>query len=390
MSGHDKRLLVLGTGFAALGVLRGLTRRDLLDRLEVLFVSSSGSFEYLPSAPELVSDKVTREEIRRDLSHALKMLGAELVRARATELQLEDRRVSLETGEVLDYDYLAVGIGARPWMPPGGLPSSATTTYRVDDTLRFRQLLSEASGGTVLIVGAGLTGVEVAGEVVDLGERLGVDYRVTIVEKLERAAPCMGNARAGELAKSFLESRGVRFILGRGVERMEEGRAILEDGEELEFEAAAWTAGVVPPEPVERLPRKYKRGRFMAVDEYMRVIGAQGAYAAGDCVHLEVGGRWAAKMAEEAMFQGETIAENIWRELKGLPPRGHKIRFSVQSPRCLVSLGAGRAVLAYGKRIALLGRFPYMLKKRIERRFMAELDELLGRLPEPSARERQG
>ena len=79
MSGHDKRLLVLGTGFAALGVLRGLTRRDLLDRLEVLFVSSSGSFEYLPSAPELVSDKVTREEIRRDLSHAV---GGEESRSR--------------------------------------------------------------------------------------------------------------------------------------------------------------------------------------------------------------------------------------------------------------------------------------------------------------------
>ncbi len=378
MSGGNPRLLVLGTGFAGLGVLRGLIHRDLPGRLEVIFVSASGSFEYLPSAPELVSDKVNPEEIRRDVSPALKSLGADLIRARVTGLRLEEKKVTLDTGEILDYDYLAVGIGARPWTPPGGLPSSATTTYRVDDTMRFRQLLSEASGGTVLVVGAGLTGVEVAGEVVDLGERLGADFRVTIVEKLERAAPCMGNARAGELAKSFLESRGVEFILGKGVERMEEGKAILEGGEELEFGAAAWTAGVVPPEPVERLPRKYKRGRFMAVDEHMRVIGAQSAYAAGDCVHLEVGGKWAAKMAEEAMFQGETIAENIWRELKGLPPRSHKIRFSVQSPRCLVSLGAGRAVLAYGKRIALLGRFPYMVKKRIERKFMAELDELLG------------
>jgi len=368
---------VIGTGFAGLGVLRGLANRGLLDRLETIFISASGSFEYLPSAPELVSDKVTPDEIRFDLSPAIRSRGAEFVRDRVTELLLEEKRVALEGGETLEYDYLAIVMGARPWMPPGGLPPSATTAYRVEDTLKFRRLLGGTSGGSVLIVGAGLTGVEVAGEVVDLAERLGVDLQVTIVEKLERAAPCMGNVRAGELAKSFLESRGVRFILGRGVEAMEEGAAILEGGSRLEFQAAAWTAGVIPPEPVERLSRRYKRGRFLAVDEHMRVVGAEGAYAAGDCVHLEVEGRWAAKMAEEALFQGETVAENVWRDLRGLPLRPHRIRFSVQSPRCLVSLGSGRAVLAYGKRIALIGRFPYLVKKRIERKFLTELREFL-------------
>ena len=52
----------------------------------------------------------------------------------------------------------------------------------------------------------------------------------------------------------------------------------------------------------------------------------------------------------------------------------------MDSPRCLVSLGGGRAVLAYGRRIALLGRIPYILKKRIERRFMREVRDLLGRI----------
>ena len=56
-------------------------------------------------------------------------------------------------------------------------------------------------------------------------------------------------------------------------------------------------------------------------------------YAAGDCTHLEIGGKWAAKMAEEAMFQGETIAENLWRDLRGMKPKPHKIRFSTNSPK---------------------------------------------------------
>lgn len=106
------------------------------------------------------------------------------------------------------------------------------------------------------------------------------------------------------------------------------------------------------------------------VDSCLRVAEAKGVYAAGDCTHLEIGGKWAAKMAEEAMFQGETIAENLWRDLRGMKPKPHKIRFSTNSPKCLVSLGSGMAVMTYGQKFSFLGRLPYWIKKRIEKNFM--------------------
>ena len=371
----EKHLVVLGTGFAGVGVLRGLCKHGMLDKLEVTFVSKSGIFEYLPAAPELVSGKVKPEQISRDLRGPLRSLGINFVRAKVSRISLDSKEVVLDGGETLNYDYLAICLGAEPWTL-GQLPSNVSTTYRIGDTMKFRELIGKASG-TIMIVGAGLTGVEVAGEVVDFSLDSGRDLDVIIVERLQRPAPCMNNRSAGEKARSFLEKRGVKFVLGHGVEKIEEGLAKLEGGQEVEFSAAAWTAGVVPPGPVKSLSGKYKRARFLAVDSFLRVVGTEGAYAAGDCVHLEIGGKWAAKMAEEAMFQGETIAENIWRELNGRDLRPHKIRFSQDFPRCLVSLGGGVAVLTYGPRFSYLGRFPYWLKKRIERKFMRELDELL-------------
>ncbi|RLG47731.1 MAG: hypothetical protein DRN92_02545, partial [Thermoproteota archaeon] len=68
---------------------------------------------------------------------------------------------------------------------------------------------------------------------------------------------------------------------------------------------------------------------------------------------------------------------NIWRDLKGLDPKPHKIRFSTDNPKCLVSLGGGLAVMSYGQKISYVGRLPYWLKKRIEKKFMKELDDLL-------------
>jgi len=55
----------------------------------------------------------------------------------------------------------------------------------------------------------------------------------------------------------------------------------------------------------------------------------------------------------------------------------HKIRFSTDSPKCLVSLGGGRAIMTYEPKFSFLGRLPYWLKKRIEKKFMKELDNLL-------------
>ncbi len=230
------------------GSLKGLINRHLLSQLDVTFVSKSGIFEYLPSAPELVSDKVKPQQISRDLKAPLRSLGIEFVRAKAEKITPDSKEIVLEEGERLKYDYLAVCLGAEPWTP-SELPSNASTTYRIWDTMKFREQLEKASG-TVLIVGAGLTGVEVAGEVVDFAINSGKELDIIIVEKLQRPAPCMNNRSAGEKARHFLEKRGVKFLLGRGVKEIEEGLAVLEDGERIEFSAAAWTAGVIPPSPV--------------------------------------------------------------------------------------------------------------------------------------------
>ena len=370
-----KHLVVLGTGFAGIGVLKGLIKHDLLNQLETTFISKTGIFEYLPSAPELVSDKVKPEHIMRDLRDPLRSLGIDFVKASVSSIDPSSMSIALDSGERIKYDYLAVCLGAEPWTP-GELPKNASTTYRIWDTMRFRELLKEASG-TILIVGAGLTGVEVAGEVVDFSLRSGQDLDIVIVEKLQRPAPCMNNRSAGEKARSFLERRGVKFLLGKGVKEIEEGVAQLEGGDRIEFSAAAWTAGVVPPGPVKILSKKHRRARFLAVDSFLRVAEAENMYAAGDCIHLEIEGKWAAKMAEEAMYQGETIAENIWRDLVGKDLRPHKIRFSTDSPKSLVSLGGGMAIMTYGPKFSFLGRLPYWLKKRIEKKFMKELDNLL-------------
>jgi len=143
-----------------------------LDKLDVTFVSKNGIFEYLPSAPELVSDKVKPKQISRDLRPLLRSLGVEFIRARVDELVPDSMEVVLEGDERLKYDYLAVCLGAEPWTP-SEFPSNASTTYRIWDTMKFKESLERASD-TVL-----------------------------------------NNRSAGEKVRRFLEKRGIKFLLER-------------------------------------------------------------------------------------------------------------------------------------------------------------------------------
>jgi len=52
---------------------------------------------------------------------------------------------------------------------------------------------------------------------------------------------------------------------------------------------------VVPPRPVKILSKKHRKARFLAVDSFLRVSEVENMYSAGDCIHLEIEGKWALK-----------------------------------------------------------------------------------------------
>ncbi|RLG48618.1 MAG: hypothetical protein DRO06_01070, partial [Thermoproteota archaeon] len=80
-----------------------------------------------------------------------------------------------------------------------------------------------------------------------------------------------------------------------------EGKISLEGGGELEFSALAWAAGIRPPEPVRRLSPRYRRGRFLAVDEFLRVPSAPGPTGPGTASTWRSGGggppRWQRRLS---------------------------------------------------------------------------------------------
>lgn len=362
------RIIIVGAGFGGYYAAKTLSS-ELGDKGDIVVIDKSDKFTYLPSLPYLLSKKKKTEEITEKVSTIAKRLHATFVQGEVTLVDVEKKKVVLSDGREERYDYLILAAGATTEYY--GIPGSelAVPSWRLEDYLRMLDELRR-NPDRVCVAGGGLTGVEVAGELV---ERYGPG-KVTIIEKMHHLLPTLNNLRASEAAERFLTSKGANIIKGKGVVRLTEGEVHLEGGEKIPCDLVIWSLGVrASPIEIAGKIERVGRGRWIVVKPNLQVPGYNDVYVVGDLNHFAVDTDCAMKMAEEAILQGKTAARNIVLQLKGEKPvLTHKPIFLASKPKSLVSLGFNTAILIWDRRV-MLGRTPYITKMAIENFVMRDV-----------------
>jgi NADH dehydrogenase len=179
-----------------------------------------------------------------------------------------------------------------------------------------------------VFVGGGYAGVEALAELQDMAvgalryypQIRPEDMRWMLVEATGTILPEIGPDLAGYV-RMHLEMRGIRVLLQTQLESAEGGVIKLSSGESFAANTLVWTAGV-RPEPVGQragFPTD-DRGRI-EVDEYLRVRGVEGAWAAGDDAAIPdlVTGRTAPPTAQHALREARRLGSNIASTITGGP-----------------------------------------------------------------------
>ncbi len=265
--------------------------------------------------------------------------------------------------ETLAFDHLIIALGSAT--STFGIPgvrehSFALKTLEDAALLRNRLVwLLEAADATrdaaerrrlltVAIVGGGFTGVETAGEIVELFRSVAHfypnvpphDIRVVLVEAGATLLPGLP-PRMGAYAARRLVARGVEVKTKSSVTQAETSVLALEHGEHIETATIVWSAGVTPsPAVADAALTLTKRGAVI-VEPNLSVRGHEGVWAAGDCASIpdERGGFYP-PTAQHAIREGPLLADNIVAVLRGKPTRP----FRFHSLGMMASLGARRAV----------------------------------------------
>jgi NADH:ubiquinone reductase (H+-translocating) len=359
-------IVIVGGGFAGTAVARRLERRLRPDEAEIVLLSRDNYTLFTPMLPEVTSGEL---EVR----HVVTPIRAQLRRTRFVLADVEEvdvrartlryRHVLTRRIVIQQYDHVVLALGSST--SDFGLPGVAEHTWAlktlddadalrnhlvwlleladtIDDDARRDRLLRLA------VVGGGFTGVETAGEIVELFASV-MRFYTRLQEKrvhviLVEAGPSLLAglpAKMGEYSRRVLERRGVEVLTGDGVAAADERGLTLQSGRRIETETIVWSAGVKPSQTIAKtaLP-KTKRGAIETTPD-MSVPGLAGVWALGDCAAIPDGQGGVYPMtAQHAIREGPAVADNIVAVLRGAPTKP----FSYRSLGMMAALGGRKAV----------------------------------------------
>ncbi|WP_254279000.1 NAD(P)/FAD-dependent oxidoreductase [Haloarcula marina] len=353
------RVAVLGAGYAGLTLARRLERTLPAD-VELVVVDEQRDHLVQHELHRVVRRPSLADDITVDLHE---VLDCEVRQAEVTAVDADAGTATLATDdgeETLSYDVGAVCLGAETaYYDLGGVREHATPLKRLSHAREIRDdFLELDDGDRVVVGGAGLSGVQVAGELAALAEEEGVDVAVCLLEQEAAVAPTFPESFQRAVHDSLLDA-GVTVRTGTAVTSADGDAISLVSGEELSYDQFVWTGGIQGPEalrderPVVRADLRLGDATF-AVGDAARVVDSD-----GEAVPASASA--AIRAARVAADNVGTLVAHLRDDDGGFEPRLTRYRFEV--PGWLVSVGDD-AVAKVGPTV-LTGRPALALKTTV-------------------------
>jgi len=336
----QKRAVIIGGGFAGSAVARKLE-----DDFNVTLIDAKDYFEFTPSVLRTLVEPHHIKKIQ--VLHRNYLNRAVVVKGNVKEV---NKKYAVVSKNKFPYDYLVICSGSEYNLPMKD--KSTVTAARAQVLIKYASKLKKSK--SVLIIGGGLVGVELAAEIIGKYP----DKKITIIHSKDALIE-RNPKKARDYAYKFLKNRNVdikfsEIFLGtarNGVYKTDKGSKIKSD---LVF----LCTGIKPNYRCmgKNLSYCLNERKAVIVNEYLQVKGFQNVFAAGDITNVRE-----EKTAQNAEKQAEVVIKNIINIEKGKALEKYLSR-----PRIMViSLGKWHGILVY-KNFVLTGLIPGILKSLIE------------------------
>ncbi|MEV0151959.1 MULTISPECIES: FAD-dependent oxidoreductase [unclassified Nonomuraea] len=307
------RIVVLGAGYAGAYVAGNLARRLSPKDTEITVVNAVPDFVQRMRLHQLAAG---RDIEAPKLADVFAGTGIRLRLARVTAID-PARQVVTDTDGEIGYDTLVHALGSHG--ADHGVPGVAEHAFDVASrpaALRLRERLAgldrRGGGGSVVVVGDGLTGIEAATEIAE--SRRGLS--LTLVARGELGARLSAGAR-GHLRQAC-DRLGITVLEHTSVEAVEATRVLCADGTALASDATVWTAGFAVGPIAAASGLQVTENCQIVVDRTMRSVTHPNVYAIGDSAYaIGDNGRPLPMSCASAGYTGRQAIEAIVGRLTG-------------------------------------------------------------------------
>ncbi len=336
-----QKLVIIGGGFAGTKIAQ-----QLENDFETILIDNKDYFEFTPGILKALVNPKHLKKI--EVHHRDYLKKTKVVKDLATGVR--KNKVVLRNGKIIGFDYLVIASGSRY-----NNPIKTEGILLADKGMRLIAHHKEFEKcKNVIIIGGGLVGVELAGEIIDRHK----DKKVTIIHSGEGLMN-RNNSKSRKFAKEFLESRGVKLIFNEKVERV--GKGFVETNKKDKFmcDMAILCTGVKPNS--EFMDKSFLDWKgFIDVNHHLQMRGSENIFVCGDVAAVNE-----EKTAQAAEKQAEVVIKN----LRILEKKGNLERYHPRKKSVVISLGGWDGIFESGN-FVMTGMIPAFMKWFVEKKIM--------------------
>jgi len=365
MAEDIKRFVIVGGGFAGVTLAQRLERL-LPAQMEIVVLSAENHLVFTPMLPEVVGRTISPFDVvvaGRTLTRRTKWLEAHVSRIDREKNEAHYVRKDGSAGS-MHYTHLVLACGAAADLAE--IPGLASRGYALktvvdaidmgDDVIgNFELAASEPDAGvrqrllTVVVIGGGFSGVEVAGHIADLMRAIrrfypeleSTQHRIVLLHKGDHLLPELNHQSLSGFTLRKLRQNKIDVRLKTAAEKATSVAVQLTSGERIETGMIVCTVGTETHPLIKGLGLPLEKGR-LKTDPDMRVKGVANLWTLGDCslVPNAYNGRPCPATAQFAIEQARQLAKNLGRVSQGAATKP----FSFRPRGMLASIGHRNAV----------------------------------------------
>jgi NADH dehydrogenase len=318
-------VVVLGSGYAGAGAIKSL-ESEVGSDADITWISDVDYHLVLHESHRCIRDPSIQEKITIPVED-IKSPSTRFVQGEVAHIHTDDRTVELADDSEVDYDYLLVALGSQTaFFGIDGLEEYAHTLKGLDDALGIHEDVKEAAReasqsdpAQVVVGGAGLSGIQSAGEIAEFRDDHRAPIDIHLVEGLDEIFPGNDPEVQGALRKR-LEALDVNIMTGEFIGEVDEETVYIGDETELDYDVLLWTGGITGQDAVtdvdleqdERNHRINTGMNFQTEDERV--------FAIGDSALIDQPGENPAPPTAEAAWEAaDHVGKNMARAMRGQP-----------------------------------------------------------------------
>jgi NADH dehydrogenase len=375
-------IVILGAGYAGVHAAKILGKKfKKNENVKITLIDKLPYHTLMTELHEVAGGRVEPDSVQVDLRKVFHKSKVNIVTEEVQKIDIDGQKLTTDYAEY-SYDYLILGTGSEPaFFGVPGVKENAFTLWSMKDALEIKahikNMFSKASKErnakkrqamlTFAVAGAGFTGIEMVGELVEWKKKLAKDYNVDetevkllVIEAMGRILNILDEKNANKTER-YLNKKGVEILINAPIVDVTEDTIVLKNGTKISSNTLIWTCGVQGNSFNSNLGLSLNnRGRLNA-NEYMQSLSKENVYVVGDCAFIEEGeSKSLPQIVEAAEQTAKTAAYNIIATIENKEKKVFKSNYH----GFMVSVGSHYAV-ANLNGMKLSGFFAMLMKHMV-------------------------